>query len=1240
LKHITFLYSDKTKYKQAMIENKTSYKSQLMQVFTSLEDKSKIQKVLDDLHKNFPYAKIIGATTAGAISHAKIYENETAISLSLFKKTDIYLSYEKNIDYKSGIKLFKDIEHKNIKAAIVLSEGLNGKDYEGFIRGFKDEKKELIVAGGLAGDNFKLKKTFVFKDNKIYKNGSVAVSFCGKKLSAQNKYNLNWTPIGKEFTITSATNNIVHTIDNESAVSLFKKYLGDKIFQNGAIFLPNFQLLYKNNPITVSRTPMKVIDNSIVFAGPVKEGEKVQFGFSNASSIVSGANNIWQELSQDVAEGIYIYSCIARKTLLGKVLEDEFILFEDIAPSSGFFTYGEYYSTGNDNALLNCTSTLLVLSEKSQKKKKIIKKVKSKSEIAENVTFSALTHFIEQTSLELNSNVKLLNQYKEVVDVSDLVSKTDKNGIITYVNDNFCKISQYTESELLGKNHNIVRDLDIPDFTFKKMWKAICSGKIWKGKLSNIAKDGSKYYIDTTIMPIYDKYNNISEFIAIRKDITKQVLNNKKIKDKEKFIKIIFDNQDNIVIYASKSKGMISANKKLFEYFDYSDFEDFKSKNKCICDLFIYEDGYIHPSKDENWLDNVAKNISADNKVKMLTKDKNIHTFNLKVKKVEDEYIINLSDITNLEKALLKAYSSEQAKSIFLANMSHEIRTPLNGILGFTDLLTKRDLDVDTHKYVDIINKSGQTLLNVVNDILDFSKIESGELELYKTESNLLAELEASVAIFASVAKNKHIHYYTYIDTDIPKALECDIQRIKQVINNLLSNAIKFTPENGTVEIHVDLKKIINNSAEINFSVKDSGIGIDKDKISTIFQAFSQADNSISRKFGGTGLGLAISSQYIKMMRSEIKVKSKKGKGSEFYFTLNFPVINASKGLEKDFDINHIHIDILERKNEIVCGVNEIVRTYLHRWNMKYNIIYSLDELSSSSDMLIVCDALFDVKKCTASLNRFSKLHLVYIESYENNFNCLHERFHRLEQPMTGSMLFDQIIFLLHKDAKFKQTNNTISNEVEKFSGNILVAEDNETNQMLITIMLEERGLDYTIVSNGQEAVNEASEKNFDLIFMDINMPVLDGVSATKLLRKNSYTFPIVSLSANVIDSDLLEFKKAGVDDTLSKPIIPKELDIILSRLSLSSIEITKKLLLTFKTSVEKILKDLEIKDLDKNILHNIKGMSGNLRFNELYNLAVEYEKNVEDWNEASNKANKALLVEHLKNLLEKIKTL
>jgi CheY-like chemotaxis protein len=293
----------------------------------------------------------------------------------------------------------------------------------------------------------------------------------------------------------------------------------------------------------------------------------------------------------------------------------------------------------------------------------------------------------------------------------------------------------------------------------------------------------------------------------------------------------------------------------------------------------------------------------------------------------------------------------------------------------------------------------------------------------------------------------------------------------------------------------------------------------------------------------------------------------------------------------------------------------------------------TLEEIDHNVDILIVCSKLFDQQTCKDTLKKFEKLQLIYIEGVEGSFSCEHERFFLLEQPMTGSALFDRLIELM--DGAIydyaQQTGETKSKE-NRYKGKVLVAEDNETNQMLIAILLEERGVEYTIVENGKEAVATLLKGSYDLTFMDINMPLLDGIEATKILREKGYTKPIVSLSANVIEADTKAFKEAGMDDTLNKPIIPQELDAILQKylqkeqeesfrvptieeigdMLMLQDDVVKKLLSSLAQTFQESIGEMQQGKTTKALLHKIKGAAGNMRFTQIYNLAAEIEENFE----------------------------
>ncbi|EDZ62671.1 signal transduction histidine kinase [Sulfurimonas gotlandica GD1] len=375
-----------------------------------------------------------------------------------------------------------------------------------------------------------------------------------------------------------------------------------------------------------------------------------------------------------------------------------------------------------------------------------------------------------------------------------------------------------------------------------------------------------------------------------------------------------------------------------------------------------------------------------------------------------------------LNKAKYEAEKANKSKSEFLANMSHEIRTPLNGIMGFVNLLYKDEKDIKKQEKLKIIKDSSYTLIDIVNDILDFSKIESGMLSIEKVPFNILDAISQTILLFRQRAKEKNITIKLSIDDKIPKFIEGDITRTKQVFSNLLSNALKFSNEDSDVKVNVNY---LDNTNEIYCEVLDSGVGISPSKTDTIFEAFEQEDSSTTRKYGGTGLGLSIVKQLVELMGGKIGVNSELGVGSTFYFTL--PIIEAKEDIDKD-----------------------------------------------------------DV----ATINQE----------------------------------------LLH--------------------GNALIVEDNKTNQMLLSILLEDFGLTYDVANDGLEAVDKVKNNKYDLILMDENMPNMNGIEASSTIRKLEHTkdIVIIAVTANALKGDREKFLENGMDDYISKPIDTDELEKILRK--------------------------------------------------------------------------------------------
>lgn len=491
-----------------------------------------------------------------------------------------------------------------------------------------------------------------------------------------------------------------------------------------------------------------------------------------------------------------------------------------------------------------------------------------------------------------------------------------------------------------------------------------------------------------------------------------------------------------------------------------------------------------------------------------------------------------------------KAERANAAKSIFLANMSHEIRTPINGIIGFTDLLKNSKLGNEEKEYVEIIQKSTDNLLEIINNILDLSKIESQKIEIEEILFSPVEEFENAVNVYMPKAESKKINLSLFMDPDFEHYLLGDPTKIKEVLLNLISNAMKFTPENGQISVVIAKQASANpNIEKIYFEVSDSGIGIEAEDIDDIFDAFSQADSTVTRKFGGTGLGLTISSNYIALMGGKLEVESKVGTGSNFYFILE---LKKEKPLKTQYKNRFKHfqpliITVKEKEQDQLKTHLEKQFTYL----CNHTKVATIEDLSKPDileniNLIIIQRALLD----EASFALLQGLNLpildISITPERSSLKSLGDEIFGAYQPLGMSKVVKTLQQIEHK-TDFMAT--VIEDELSHKKGryHVLVAEDNEINQKLISKILENLNFRVTTVANGKEAVEARKNNDFDIIFMDIAMPVMDGVSATKEIlayeaEEKSDHIPIIALTANALKGDREKFLNDGLDDYLPKP--------------------------------------------------------------------------------------------------------
>ncbi|MDD3815532.1 MAG: response regulator, partial [Desulfocapsaceae bacterium] len=530
--------------------------------------------------------------------------------------------------------------------------------------------------------------------------------------------------------------------------------------------------------------------------------------------------------------------------------------------------------------------------------------------------------------------------------------------------------------------------------------------------------------------------------------------------------------------------------------------------------------------------------------------------------------------VQELKKALVGAEAASKAKSEFLATMSHEIRTPMNGILGMTELLLNTGLKERQHYFVGTIQRSADSLLTIINDILDFSKIEAGKLELEEHVFDLRELVEDTAEMLADRAHTKGLELIPVFTGRMPTAVQGDSNRLRQVLVNFLSNAIKFT-DSGEVVLRVENIAEEGEGVTVRFSVEDSGIGIAPHMKGHIFELFSQADSSTTRKYGGTGLGLAISRQLVQLMGGEIGVDSEPGRGSVFRFTVTFPCRPGfeEKYVERNMD-NLLGLRLLiVDDNATNC---EILENQVRSWGITAAAAESgeqaLDLLRKAAiDRLPYDVALLDwhmpgmdgielARKIRADAF-ISDISLVMLSSApfddqsslasQVGIDCY------LAKPVRRKLLYNALLSLLEKhqdEGVVPQAGSVgLSSGTVGFDAHILVVEDNLINQDVCQYMLGMMRCRVDMVKNGREGVAAASEKKYDLILMDCHMPEMDGFTATREIRKHEVEsggkrVPIIALTGDVQMGIKEQCQAAGMDDYLSKPFYMDDLQKVMGK--------------------------------------------------------------------------------------------
>ncbi len=585
-----------------------------------------------------------------------------------------------------------------------------------------------------------------------------------------------------------------------------------------------------------------------------------------------------------------------------------------------------------------------------------------------------------------------------------------------------------------------------------------------------------------------------------------------------------------------------------------------------------------------------------------------------------------------LKKAKEEAETASKAKSDFLARMSHEIRTPLTGIVGFVDLLSQTKLDEIQKRYIEIIKNSIKSLLSIVNDILDMAKIEEGKYKLEYTSVNSYIEFDKMIKVFAPEAEQKGLKYIYFIDPKINECLKLPLQAISQILYNLISNAIKFT-DKGEVKVKVEVIEDKEETQVLKFIVRDTGIGIPKDKLKEIFDKFSQIYKERTAKYGGTGLGLSIASSLVKMLGGELKVKSKVGEGSIFYFTAEFEKCVPEVSISKLYELKNVFVEETEddRSKQVIQLLNS--------WKVPY---YHLKpEQVRGVEKHFEVGIFFNISK---------------LKNFLKSCKCCKKFILISEEP--GKIDEGNIIKISPHPSELYEVLLKISGIEEKsekekihkrFQAKVLIAEDNEINRALIEELLKKYGVEFDVAENGLIVLDKIKKNKYDLVLMDISMPVMDGETATKQIKKDFPDIPVIALTAHAFPGEKERLLKLGFDDYISKPIFSADLEKILEKyakvvseepepldelteekdipkkdftfiekakkeLGISEETLEKLMDKFFETlnqrlrEIEKFLKEKNCKELVKSA-HSLKGSSGSLRLDTVWSLSKKIEE-------------------------------
>ncbi|PLA75483.1 hypothetical protein CYQ88_00500 [Hydrogenovibrio sp. SC-1] len=494
----------------------------LLQVMTGNQNQDQITSVLVLIQEKLPNVVIIGTSTSGEIDQGQVSDGELLLVFSVFESTQLHPFYVDELSQQTGQQIANQANQLAAKCAILFGNTLTGQP-QAFLDGMAKNAPGLVISGGNAGDLDQFHRTFVITGCEFHEQGMAGVLLVNPDLEVYQDYVLNWTPVGPLLTVTECDDQgTIYCLNDKPISEVYQRYLGAEILEDLPASAMEFPLLKQQDDLQVGRSMVAAsLQDGFRYAGVFQEGDQVRFGIADVNSILNqAADRAKYAYDYYPIESIFIYSCTARRAFLGEHIQAEIHALSEIAPTAGFFTYGEYFTHQNQPKLLNLTTTFIALSEQKHPLKRSSPNFDLKHHLAKASTIRSLNHLNRVVLDELDEHTASLEQYKNALDQTAIVSKADITGRITYVNEAFEKISGYSSSEVLGKNHNILRHPEMPSSVFADLWQTIQAKKVWRGVIQNIKKDGSNYYVKSVIVPILDLDQNITEYISIRSDVT------------------------------------------------------------------------------------------------------------------------------------------------------------------------------------------------------------------------------------------------------------------------------------------------------------------------------------------------------------------------------------------------------------------------------------------------------------------------------------------------------------------------------------------------------------------------------------------------------------------------------------------------------------------------------------------------------------------------------------------------